>query len=84
MTQLDQANQAWQQYQQTQFENFRHILENHFTFDDILTFDQAAQEILQQINKQKANFDEQYQRLEKQNDDLRSGNSIFMMNELYH
>ena len=68
VTQLDQANQAWQQYQQTQFENFRHILENYFTFDAILTFDQAAQEILRQINKQKANFDEQYQRLEKQND----------------
>ena len=41
--------------------------------DETLTLDQAAQQIVDQINKEREDFTEQYQTLEKVNDDLRSG-----------
>ncbi|CAF4574639.1 unnamed protein product, partial [Rotaria magnacalcarata] len=40
--------------------------------NDIFTLDQAAQQILNQIINERQDFNEQYEALEKQNEDLRS------------
>ncbi|CAF4498385.1 unnamed protein product, partial [Rotaria magnacalcarata] len=40
--------------------------------NDIFTLDQAAQQILNQIINERQDFNQQYEALEKQNEDLRS------------
>ncbi|CAF4412667.1 unnamed protein product, partial [Rotaria magnacalcarata] len=40
--------------------------------NDIFTLDQAAQQILNQIINERQDFNQQYQALEKQNEDLQS------------
>ncbi|CAF1445487.1 unnamed protein product, partial [Rotaria sordida] len=69
--QLDEANRAWQQYQQTQLDTFKNIFQHYLPIDETFTLNQAAQQILQQITKEKEDFNERYQTLEKLNDDLR-------------
>jgi hypothetical protein len=44
--------------------------------DDNLALEQAAQQIVDQIIKERTDFTEQYHALEKANADLRSGNSL--------
>ncbi|CAF5046650.1 unnamed protein product, partial [Rotaria magnacalcarata] len=70
--QLDEANRAWQQYHQTQLDTFKNTLQEHLPMNDIFTLDQAAQQILNQIINERQDFNEQYEALEKQNEDLRS------------
>ncbi|CAF3326714.1 unnamed protein product, partial [Rotaria socialis] len=70
--QLDEANRAWQQYHQTQLDTFKNTLQEHLPMNDIFTLDQAAQQILNQIISERQDFNQQYQALEKQNEDLRS------------
>jgi len=55
---LDQANQAWQQFHQSQIENFQNILRDYIPLDGIISFDQAAQLIINEIDKQKEKEDE--------------------------
>ena len=74
--QLDQANQAWQTFQQTQLDNFKNALQSHFPIDQSASFEQAAQQIADQINKERNNFTQQYLALEKINDQLQSGISF--------
>ncbi|CAF3634115.1 unnamed protein product, partial [Rotaria sordida] len=69
--QLDEANRAWQQYQQTQLDTFKNIFQHYLPIDETFTLNQAAQQILQQITKEREDFNERYQTLEKLNDDLR-------------
>jgi exonuclease VII small subunit len=71
--QLDEANRAWQQYQLIQLDNFRNTIQNYLPIDDDLSLEQAAQQIINQIIKEREDFTEQYRALEKVNDDLRSG-----------
>ncbi|CAM4859045.1 unnamed protein product [Rotaria socialis] len=71
-TQLDEANRAWQQYHETQLDTFKNTLQEHLPMNDIFTLDQAAQQILNQIISERQDFNQQYQALEKQNEDLRS------------
>ncbi|CAF3671069.1 unnamed protein product [Adineta steineri] len=70
--QLDEANRAWQLYHQTQLNDFRNIVRDHVTTDDSSTLDQLAQQIIDQIIKEKQDFSQQYQTLQQQNEDLRS------------
>ncbi|CAF4270640.1 unnamed protein product, partial [Rotaria magnacalcarata] len=70
--QLDEANRAWQQYHQTQLDTFKNTLQEHLPMNDIFTLDQAAQQILNQIINERQDFNQQYEALEKQNEDLRS------------
>jgi len=74
--QLDEANRAWQLYQQTQLDHFRNTIQDYLPMDDNLSLEQAAQQIVDQIIKERTDFTEQYHALEKANDDLRSGNSL--------
>jgi hypothetical protein len=71
--QLDEANRAWQQYQQSQLDNFRSKFVDCLPIDETLTLDQVAQRIVDQINKEREDFHERYTELERVNDDLRSG-----------
>lgn len=70
---LDEANHAWQQYQQTQLDSFKTKLHDHFAIDESSSFDEIAQIVADQINKEREDFLEKYAELQKVNDDLRSG-----------
>ncbi|CAF4156380.1 unnamed protein product, partial [Rotaria sordida] len=74
--QFDEANRAWQQFQQAQLDNFRNKLRDHFPFDENLSFDQIAQLIINQIIKEREDFNQQYEILQKTNDELRSESEI--------
>lgn len=49
--QLDQANRAWQQYHQTQLENFRKQLQDWILFDENDTLEQIGQRIILQLDQ---------------------------------
>ncbi|CAF5028174.1 unnamed protein product, partial [Rotaria sp. Silwood1] len=70
--QLDEANRAWQQYQTAQLQDFRSKLHDYLTFDENASFDIIAQQIVEQISKEREDFNEKYEAIEKANDILRS------------
>ncbi|CAF4970011.1 unnamed protein product [Rotaria sp. Silwood1] len=71
-TELDEVNHAWKQFQQDQIQNFRNQLHDYFTIDENLSFDQIPQLIIDQITKDRDDFNQQYEILQKTNDELRS------------
>ncbi len=71
--QLEEANRAWQQYQQTVADNFRSKLVDYLPIDENMSLDQIPQQIVDQITKEREDFNEQFQAMEKDNQDLRSG-----------
>jgi hypothetical protein len=81
--QLDEANRAWQQYQQTQFDNFRDKICDVLPIDENTSFDEIAQQITEQISKEREDFSERYAELEKTIDELRSGISLLITNRFY-
>jgi hypothetical protein len=54
-------------------DNFRKTIQDHLPIDDNATLEQAAQQIAEQITKERNNFTQQYIALEQINDELRSG-----------
>jgi prefoldin subunit 5 len=72
--QLDAANHAWQQFQQTQLHYFQTKLQDYLPIDENVSFNDIAQQIIDQISREREEFDEKYQALERANNDLRSGN----------
>lgn len=80
--QLDTANQAWQQYQQSQMDNFRSTFQTYLPIDENLSFDQTIQQVFDQITKEREDFNDRCQALEKINEDLRQGNQY--TNILFH
>ena len=77
--QLDETNRAWQQYQQTQLNNFQTKLVDFLPIDENTSFDEIAQQIVDQITKEREDFSDSYQALERANNNLRSGNSIVIL-----
>lgn len=73
--QLEEANRAWQSYQQTQLDNFKTKLHDHLPIDESSSFDDIAQEIVDQMTKEREEFRERYEELEKMTDSLRSGST---------
>lgn len=69
--QLDEANRAWQSYQQTQLDNFKTKLHDHLPIDENNSFDDIAQELVDRMTKEREKYDE----LEKVTDSLRSGSA---------
>jgi len=49
--QLDEANRAWQQFQQAQLDNFRNKLQNNLSIDQNLSFDEIAQLIINYLHQ---------------------------------
>ncbi len=73
-SQLDETNRAWQQYQQTQLDNFRNTIQNYLPIDETSSLDLVAQQIVNQITKEREDFTQRYHTLEEFNNDLQSGN----------
>jgi hypothetical protein len=71
--QLDESNRAWKQYQQAQVDILRNQLENCLSIDYDCSFDEIAQQIADEVIRERENFNEKYQALERANNDLRSG-----------
>lgn len=82
--QLDEANRAWQSFHQTQLDNFTNAMQHHLPLDQPSSFEQAAQQILQQIGTERNNFTQQYIALEKINEQLQSGISFISIHFLSH
>ena len=72
-SQLDETSRAWQQYQQTQLDNFRNTIYDYFPTDETSSLDQLAQQIVNQITKEREDFTQRYHTLEQVNNDLQSG-----------
>ncbi|CAF1066100.1 unnamed protein product [Adineta ricciae] len=70
--QLDEANQAWQLYHQTQFTTFVNLMHDVLSIDDSSSLDQAAQHIIEQIMKERDDFHQRYAALQQENDSLRT------------
>ncbi|CAF3203995.1 unnamed protein product, partial [Rotaria sp. Silwood2] len=69
---LDEANCTWKQFQQAQLDNFRNKLHDYVILDKNISLDQTAQIIIDQIIKDREDFNQQYEILQKTNDELRS------------
>ena len=69
--QLDEANRAWQQYHQTQLDSFRNKLVDQLPIDENTSLDEIAQQIVDQMNKEREDSNERYQEIEKTNEALR-------------
>ena len=72
--QLDEANRAWQLYQQSQLDNFRAKLHEYLPVNENATLEDIAEQIADQMTKEREDATERYADLEKLNGDLRSGN----------
>ena len=83
--QLDEANRAWQQYQQAQLDIFRTKLLDYVPMDENTPFDQMAQEIVDSIVKEREEFNERLQTVEQSNNDLLSieSNNLESIRESY-
>jgi hypothetical protein len=68
-TQLDKANRAWQEYQLAQIDQFRNTLRDYLPLEENVSFDEAAQLIVDRMRKER----EEFQQLEKTNEELRLG-----------
>lgn len=77
--QLDQANRAWQQFQQAQLDTIRTKLQDYFPIEENTSADEIAQLIANQVAQEREDFNNKYQTLEKVNNDLRFGNEIFFI-----
>ena len=51
--QLDEANRAWQSFQQTQADNFRSKLQEYVPIDEDTSFDQIPELIINQLTKER-------------------------------
>jgi len=81
--QLNEANHAWQLYQQAQVDNFRNTLHDYLPIDENASFDEFAQQLVDQIVKEREDFNDKFQAIEKANDELRSGSSILTSSCFY-
>ena len=77
--QLDEANRAWQQYHQTQLDSFRNKLVDQLSIDENTSLDEIAQQIIDQMNKEREDSKEPHQEIEKTNEALRSGSYLSMI-----
>ncbi|CAF5226082.1 unnamed protein product, partial [Rotaria magnacalcarata] len=68
--QLDEANRAWQQYHQTQVQDFRCKLRDYFSLNENISLDYAAEHIIEQISKEREAFNGKYEALEKVKENL--------------
>jgi t-SNARE complex subunit (syntaxin) len=76
--QLDAANRAWQQYQETQANSFRSKLQDFLPIDENVSFDEIPQQLIDQIVKEREDVNERFQAIEKANEELRSGSLILI------
>ena len=78
-SQLEEANRAWQLYQQTQLKNLQRALQTRIPIDERLSFDETTQQLvtyLEQVDTERLSLTQRTQMLEKLNNDLLSGNGF--------
>lgn len=76
--QLNEANQAWQDFYELEINNFRTRVQDCIPIDDDLPFDAMAQKIVDEITSEREYSNERYQALEKAHNDLQSGIFYFI------
>ncbi len=54
-------------------DNFRVKLHDYLPIDEYASFDEIAQQIVDQVTKEREDFSEKYQALERSSNDLQSG-----------
>jgi len=84
--QLDEANRSWQQFHQTQLDNFRDKLRNSFPLDNSASFDDISQQMvvhLDQVQNERQSLIQQLQTYEKLNNDLRTGSRLFIISKAH-
>ncbi|CAF3345337.1 unnamed protein product [Rotaria sp. Silwood1] len=74
--QLDEANRAWQQYQQAELHVFISKLRDFLPITESTSFDEVAQHIIDQVIKEREDFNLRHQALEKELNHLRSESGI--------
>ena len=79
-SQLEEANRAWQQYEQVQLDSFRRKVENYLSIDENASFEEISQQAIEQICREREDFGNQYQMLEKEKEDARSGSFMSINN----
>lgn len=82
--QLDEANRAWQSYQQTQLDNIRNKLMHHVPINENMSLDEMTQQLIDRITEEREDFNDRLQAVERANDQLRSGNSLGILNLPIH
>ena len=78
-TQLNEANRAWQQFQQTELEHFRNKLQDCLPIENEFSFDEIAQFILDYFNEMNSERNTLVQKLnltEMINYDLQTSESL--------
>jgi hypothetical protein len=76
-------NRAWKQYQQTQVDILRNQLEQCLSIDYDGSVDEIAQQIVDQVTKEREDARQKYDALERTNNDLRSEDNIESIRESY-
>ena len=71
--QLEQANHAWQSYHQVQLDNSRNKLMHHIPVDENTSLEEMTQQLVDHITKERLDFNERFQAIERTNEQLRSG-----------
>jgi hypothetical protein len=71
--QLDEANRAWQQYHQTQVQDFQSKLKDYLPLDENASLNSSAAHIIEQILKAKEDFNETNEALREEIANIRLG-----------
>ena len=71
--QLDEANKAWQLYHATQVDSFRNKLHEHLSLAETGSLDDLAEQIIEQVQRERDGFVEKSAEFEKSLTELRSG-----------
>jgi chromosome segregation ATPase len=81
--QLDESNRTWKQYEEAQVDILRNQLGNCLSIDYNGSFDEIAQQIADQVTREREDFSEKYQALERANNDLRSDDNLESIRQSY-
>lgn len=81
--QLDEANRAWQLYQQTQMNNFQNKLHDYVPVEESASLDEIADQIIHQLTSEREDSLQKSQALERANRSLQSEEDIESMRQAY-
>ncbi len=81
--QLDESNRASKQYEEAQVDILRNQLGNCLSIDYNGSFDEIAQQIADQVTREREDFSEKYQALERANNNLRSDDNLESIRQSY-
>ena len=71
--QLDEANKAWQLYHATQVDAFRNKLHEHLSLAETGSLDDLAEQIVDQVQREREDAADKYKDFQRVSSDLRGG-----------